>query len=239
MKLYYEDERVTLYHGDALEVLGSLPNLSADAVITDPPYTERTHAKAKSNKGEGHDARVMDFDSFSEADLMAALAECGRVTRRWVVATLAYQHSFKLEERPPPGLRMMRIGAWVKTNPMPQISADRPGTGWESIAYMHREDTKPAWNGGGRAGNYVLPVVQNEGHPTVKPLSMVQDFVRRFTNPGDVILDPFTGSGTTLRAAIDEGRKAIGVEIDERYCELIATRISQGAFDFSVLEATQ
>ena len=119
---------------------------------------------------------------------------------------------------------------------MPQISADRPGQGWESIAYMHRADVKPSWNGGGRAGNYVLPVQQGEGHPTVKPLAMACDWVRLFTNPGDVVLDPFAGSGTTLRAAVNEGRRAIGVEIDERYCELIAKRLAQGALDFT--EAT-
>lgn len=235
MSLYYEDEHVTLYHGDCREVLAELGDKSIDAIITDPPYTERTHKMAKSNKGKGHGTKSINFSPFTDSDLIAALTECGRVSRRWVIATLAYQHAFKLEEQPPPGLRMMRIGAWVKTNPMPQISADRPGTGWESIAYLHRDDVKSCWNGGGRAGNYVLPVVQNEGHPTVKPLSMVQDFVRRFTNPGDTILDPFAGSGTTLRAAIDEGRKAIGVELKERYCEIIATRLAQGAFDFAGL----
>lgn len=235
MTLYYQDEHVTLYHGDSAGVLASLSDRSVDAVITDPPYTERTHKMAKTNKGKGHGTKSIDFKAFTDDDLMNALGECGRVSRRWVVATLAYQHAFKLEEQPPAGLRMMRIGAWVKTNPMPQISADRPGTGWESIAYLHRDDVKPSWNGGGRAGNYVLPVVQNEGHPTVKPLSMVQDFVRRFTDPGDVVLDPYAGSGTTLRAAVDEGRRAIGVELEERYCEIIAKRLAQGAFDFAAL----
>lgn len=232
MNRYYQDDFVTLYHGDCREVLASMADESVAAVLTDPPYTERTHGNAKTNKGKGHGVKALTFDAITDGDLSGVLAECGRVSRGWVVATLAYQHAFAYDEAPPDGLRCLRLGVWVKTNPMPQISADRPGQGWESIAYMHRADAKPSWNGGGRAGNYVLPVQQGEGHPTVKPLAMVSDWVRLFTNPGDVVLDPFAGSGTTLRAAVDEGRRAIGVEIDERYCELIAKRLAQGALDF-------
>lgn len=235
MSIYYEDERLTLYHGDCREVLAGIAEKSAKAVITDPPYTERTHSNAKTNKGKGHGVKAIEFAPFTDEDLSSSLRECGRVSQGWVIATLAYQHAFELERTPPEGLRPLRTGVWVKTNPMPQISADRPGQGWEAIAYLHREDVKPAWNGGGGHGNYIHAVVQNEGHPTVKPLPMLRDMVRKFTNPGDTVLDPFAGSGTTLRAALDEGRKAIGVEIDERYCEIIAKRVSQGAFDFGGL----
>ena len=231
-KKYYEDDSVTLYHGDSREVLAALADQSVDCVITDPPYTERTHGMAKTNKGKGHGVKAIGFDSFTDDDLASALAECGRVTRRWVIASLDYAHAFGLEYNTPPGLRVMRLGVWVKTNPMPQISADRPGQGWEAIAYLHRDDVKPAWNGGGRHGNFIAPVQQNAGHPTVKPLGMVTDWVEWFTSPGETVLDPFAGSGTTLRAAVNVGRKAIGVELDERYCELIANRLAQGAFDF-------
>lgn len=236
MSLYYEDEHVTLYHGDALEVMATMADQSVSAVITDPPYTEWTHKNAKTNKGKGHGVKAIKFTSFTGADLEKSLVECGRVSSGWVVATLAYQHTFALDREAFP-LRMLRVGVWVKTNPMPSISADRPAQGWESIAYMHRRDVKPAWNGGGKHGNYILPVVQNAGHPTVKPLPMLQDMVRKFTSPGDVVFDPFAGSGTTLRAALDEGRKAVGVEMNESYCELIAKRLSQGAFDFGGITA--
>ena len=191
MKPYYEDDLVTLYHGDCREFFASLEDSSVDCVITDPPYTERTHGQAKTNKGAGHGVKAIDFKAFTNADLLNALRESGRVTRRWVVTSLDYAHAFEFDQNPPPGLRSLRVGIWVKS------------------------------------GVWTHPVVQNEGHPTVKPLPMVADWVRLFTNPGDTILDPFVGSGTTLRAAKDEGRKAIGVELDERYCEVIAKRLSQ------------
>lgn len=75
------------------------------------------------------------------------------------------------------------------------------------------------------------------GHPTAKPLPMVQDMIRKFSNRGDTVLDPFAGSGTTLRAAVNEGRKAIGIELDERYCEVIAKRLAQGVLDFEGMGA--
>lgn len=239
---YYQDNLVTLYLGDALEHLAMLEDASIDAVITDPPYDARTHAQARTNKNgygtSGNGNRVLSggsnvrFESWDHAAQLALFAELGRVSKGWVVSTVATDTAFRFEvEKPPSGLRVLRVGAWVKTNPMPIISADRPAMGWEPIVYLHREDTKPVWNGGGRAGNYVLPTSQGSGHPTQKPLAMVRDLVRRFTNPAGLVVDPFAGTGTTLRAAADEGRRAIGVEIDERWCEVAALRLAQQAFD--------
>jgi site-specific DNA-methyltransferase (adenine-specific) len=227
MEPYYSDDLVTLYLGDCREVLASLEDRSVDCVITDPPYDNRTHSMARTNKGRGHGNRAIDFECFDQAAQTALFTELGRVTRRWVVSTLPTSAAFQFDLEPPPGLRCLRVGVWLKKSPMPQISADRPGMGWEPIVYMHRDDEKPTWNGGGKAGNYYLSSVSGTGHPTSKPLGMVADWVRHFTNAGQTVLDPFAGSGTTLRAAKDEGRRAIGVELDERYCELIAARLAQ------------
>lgn len=231
MKPYYADDLVTLYHGDSREALADMPDMSVDAVITDPPYSANTHDQAKTNKGKGHGVKAVSFDSVTEEELRVVFEQLGRVTRRWVVATVDYKHAFHFDWTPPTGLRMLRIGVWVKPNPMPQISGDRPGQGWEAIAFMHRADVKPTWNGGGRSGVWTTAVAQNTGHPTAKPLPMLRDWVSLFTNPGDVVLDPYAGSGTTLRAAADNGRRAIGFEIDERYCEIAAKRLGQQAFD--------
>lgn len=232
MKPYYEDDAVTLYHGDCLEVLADMADQSVSAVLTDPPYTERTHKKARSLTAGHVTEGISTFASITDADLRAVLSECGRVSRGWVVATLDYRHAVEFDVTPPVGLKCQRVGVWVKTNPTPQLTGDRPAQGWEAIAYFHRADLRSRWNGGGRHGNYVTRIADPTGHPTTKPLSMLSDWVRLFTNPGDVVLDPFAGSGTTLRAAADEGRRAIGIEIDERYCELIAKRLAQGALDF-------
>ncbi len=228
MKPYYADESVTLYHGDCREILASMASESVAAVITDPPYTERTHKKARTPERDG----VTAFAAITDADLDEILAECGRVSTGWVISTLDYRHAVGYDVNPPAGLKVQRLGVWVKTNPTPQLTGDRPAQGWESIAYMHRSDRRSSWSGGGAHGNHVSPIPPPEGHPTAKPLPLVAKWVRWFTKPGDLILDPFAGSGTTLRAALDEGRRAIGVELEERYCEVIARRLSQGVLDF-------
>lgn len=230
---YYVDDAVTLYHADALEWLPEQPASSVACVITDPPYTERTHANQRSRWNGGHGKPdvitkgVTKFGAITDDDLTTALVELGRVTCGWVIATLDYRHAVGFDVNPPAGLAVRRVGVWVKTNPTPQLSGDRPAQGWEAIAYMHRADSRSRWNGGGKHGNFITAIPRPEGHPTAKPLSLVADLVRLFTDPGDVVLDPFAGSGTTLRAAKDEGRNAVGLEVDERYCELIAKRLTQ------------
>lgn len=232
--VYYQDDLVTLYRGNSLAWLADQPDQSVDAVITDPPFDARTHGMARSNNRANGTQRVLTdlsavgFAHMDHESQLAMFAEFGRVTRRWVISNLATDTAFRFEvERAPEGLRVLRIGAWIKTNPMPMISADRPAMGWEPLAYLHRVDVKPTWSGGGKAGNYVLPTSQGSGHPTQKPLNMVADWVRRFTNPGDLVLDPFAGTGTTLVAAKEEGRRAIGIEADERWCEVAANRLTQ------------
>lgn len=222
MKPYYEYGGIAIYHGDCREMLP----LPCSAVVTDPPFAALTHANAKTNRG-GNGVRAIAFDSMDANEVRDLLRLLGQCSEGWVVSSLDWRHAFDMDAHPPDGLRVMRIGVWVKPNPMPQISADRPAQGWEAIAYLHREDRKPAWNGGGSHGNFWLPVQQSESHPTQKPLSMLLTIVERFTGAGDLILDPFMGSGTTLRAAKDLGRRAIGIEIEERYCEIAAKRLAQ------------
>lgn len=242
VKPYYEDDLVTLYHGDSRDVMAGMGDTSVNAVITDPPYSENTHKNARSNSSSARKRsnRVLsgirkDFGSISAEGLKSSLTECGRVSSGWVIATLDYHHAFTYEESPPDGLRLMRLGVWLKTDPMPQISGDRPAPGWETIAYLHRSDRRSKWNGGGKHGNWYGPKEHAGQHPTAKPAAMIENWVRLFTNHGDTILDPFAGSGTTLLAAKNEGRRSIGVELDEAYCEVIAKRLSQEVFDLGAI----
>lgn len=220
MKPYYVDERagITIYHGDCREVL---PSVSADVCITDPPYGRTTHEGARTGD---ETETLVDFASITADELRSAFALMD--VRRWVVATLEWQAVSPLESSPPPGLRFVRMGVWVKPNGAPQFTGDRPATGWEAVAILHREGGPMSWNGGGHHAVWEFPKINGE-HPTQKPAALVRKFVALFSDPGETVLDPFMGSGTTLRAAKDLGRKAIGIEIEERYCEIAAKRLGQ------------
>ena len=222
MKPYYTDDAVTIWHGDCLDVLP----VESDMVLTDPPFSEKPHKNAKSNKGGPHARKVIDFQAIDFQAIDSVMRLCGNC-RGWFVAFMDWRHIAALETSPPEPWEFMRFGVWLKSNPMPQISADRPANGWDGIVYLRRADTRPPWHGGGKHGNWYGPVITDGLHPTTKPNALLETMVERFTTAGDTILDPFMGSGTTLVAAKNLGRKAIGIEIEEKYCEIAAKRCSQ------------
>lgn len=231
MRTVYDAHGITVIHGKAEDYLATLSDDSVDVTITDPPFSERTHAMARSHHTHappggralsGSKAQFAHMDDVSVRDLFHDL---GAVTRRWVVSSLDYRHAVGLEAEPPPTLRVLRIGAWVKTNPMPILSGDRPAQGWEAFVCCWSGEGKPSWNYGGRAINYVGPTSQGTGHPTSKPLAMIESWVRAFSAPGDLILDPFGGSGTTALACHNLGRRCVTVEEREDYAGIIVGRL--------------
>ncbi len=220
MKPYYDHGGIQIYHGDCLDVLPTLGPV--DLVLTDPPYGAQTHAGAQTGRDGG--VPLVDFDSMTADELRC----CFSLTRprRWLVSFMEWRHLAQMEDAPPEGLRFVRFGIWVKPNGAPQFTGDRPATGWEAVGIFHAEGGRMRWNGGGHHAVWTEPKVTSD-HPTGKPLKLVQKLVVLFSDATETILDPFMGSGTTLRAAKDLGRKAIGIEIEERYCEIAANRLRQ------------
>jgi len=245
---YYQDEHVTLWHGDCIDVLADVSPV--EHVITDPPYSAHVHGATRSSRmvsasdrggRYGADTRRNVDLGFAHLD-PTVRAECAghfaRLASRWVLVFSDVESTRDWrDDMASHGLDYVRTGAWVKVGCTPQFSGDRPAVGFEAITVMHSKGRK-RWNGGGGRGVWSHPIVLDRGrngarlHTTQKPLSLMGELVGLFTDPGDVILDPFAGSGTTLVAAKQAGRKAIGVELDERYCEAAARRLSQGVLDF-------
>lgn len=246
MRPYYDDAGVTIYHGDCLDVLPTLGPV--DHVITDPPYEVEAHTKGRRVKRNEGNApldkwawmdrngtpryEVLDFPAISEEDRRVCGAEFARVARRWVLVFCQAEAAHIWErELVAGGATRRRWCVWTKPDGQPQFSGDRPGVGYETIVACHAKGAS-RWNGGGAVG--VFTHVKSDGrgrapHPTTKPEPLMRELVALFTDPGETILDPFMGSGTTLVAAKRLGRKAIGIEREEKYCEIAAKRLAQGA----------
>lgn len=212
---YYSDDLVTLWHGDCLEVTAWL---EADALVTDPPY-----GMAYVNR---HGRAISGDNDCAARD--GALLMWGEGRPALVFGT------WKVER--PTGVRQVMV--WDKSG----------GNGFGSTRYPWgntHEDVYligkwPKIKAAGRARDGFTPAishsvlrfpVQNSmagdrpDHPTPKPPALMEHLISKC--PPGVVADPFAGSGTTLLAAKAIGRKAIGVEIDERYCEMAAKRLSQ------------
>ena len=211
----------TLYQGDCAALLPTLGPV--DCVITDPPYSANTHKMAKTNKGAGHGVSLLTFASLTGEQFDSVMSCCLAAADGWVIATCDYKHAARWYEAP----AFVRLGAWVKPNPMPQISADRPGQGFETVLILHGGKTPKKWNRGGGSGVWTFPVHGNSEVPTQKPLALIACFVRDFTQPGQVIADPFMGSGTTGVAALQAGRRFVGIERDAGHFAIACKRIEQ------------
>ena len=209
----------TLHLGDCRTILPALPKV--DAVITDPPYAARTHKMAKTNKGKGHGTTLVDFAALTDEDFAACMAQWLELAKGWVIATCDYRHARLAYDLP----EFVRLGAWLKPNPMPQISADRPGQGFETVLILHAGKIKKAWNRGGGSGIWTFPVIGDAEVSTQKPLGLIRAFMSDFTDCGHVIADPFMGSGTTGVAAVEQGRGFIGIERDAVRFDIACRRI--------------
>ncbi len=233
MKPYYpEKDGITIYCGDAREVISQLPQ--PDSVITDPPFSDDTHTGARTRLGGAGEtldiATSIDFESMTADEIRDILSAANPA--RWIVATIDWRHVLPLSIEPPVGQRFVRFGVWVKPNGAPQFTGDRPGPGWEAVAMFHALGGRMKWNGGGTRAVWTH-MVTHGFHKAQKPLSLIKEFVQLFTDRGELILDPFMGSGTTLRAAKDLGRRAIGIELSEEYCEIAARRLDQKVLAFT------
>jgi site-specific DNA-methyltransferase (adenine-specific) len=132
------------------------------------------------------------------------------------------------------GAKPKRIGVWIKPDAMPQFTGDRPGMGYESIVFAHAPG-RCRWNGGGRVGVFSHNKNSNGGgpspHPTTKPVSLMLELLELFTDPDEVVLDPFAGSATTGVACLRLGRRFIGIEKDAGFYRTALERMqaeSQG-----------
>lgn len=226
--------------GDCIEGMAAMADRSVDHVICDPPYSARVHSKsmrgANGWKGEISVARELGFDHLDEVAMLASAGAFARLAKRWILVFCDVESSHRWSEALSMyGAEVMRIGAWIKVGGAPQFTGDRPGVGFEAIVIAHaaRTSGRTRWNGGGRHAVWSHPIVLDRGdgnekrvHTTQKPVTLMESLVNDFTDAGDLVLDPFAGSGTTGVAALRNGRRFIGFERDAKYHAIAMKRLS-------------
>jgi len=206
---YYQDDLVTLYHGDCLELM---PLIEADVLVTDPPYGYEYYSRRSASKKQ---QPIHNDDSIALRD---------EVLREWCDRPAVVFGSWK-RKRPE---RITNMLIWNKGAFPGMGDLYAPwGTSHEEIYVMGTWPRRL----GGRAASVLThkppPPGANAGraHPNEKPTALIRDLIGKC--PPGTILDPFAGSGSTLRAAKDLGRKAIGIEIDERWLDGAVRKLAQ------------
>jgi site-specific DNA-methyltransferase (adenine-specific) len=147
------------------------------------------------------------------------------VSLRWVILFCAIEQLGRYQDAV--GDAWIRAGAWVKTNPTPQFTGDRPATWGEGIAIMHRPGRK-LWNGGGHPASwhYAINTSKHRVHETQKPTKLMLELVRLFSDPDELVWDPYCGSGTTGVACLRLGRRFLGHEMQPHYAAVAAERLA-------------
>ena len=246
----------TIILGDCIEALKALPPKSVDLVFADPPYNLQLGGdllRPDNSKVDAVDDDWDRFESFATYDAFtkAWLTECRRVLKDdgaiWVIGS--YHNIFRV------GCTLQDLGFWIlndiiwrKSNPMPNFKGTRFTNAHETLIWASKgkgarrytfnyDAMKMANDELQMRSDWTLPLCTGEerlkdehgvkAHPTQKPEALLHRVILASTKPGDIVLDPFFGTGTTGAAAKRLGRRYVGIERDEAYAKVAADRIAK------------
>lgn len=270
-KPYYEDEWVTIYHGDVMEVGPALRPFSINAVVTSPPYAEQRIAQYGGVAEDNYPLWTLSWFSHIRESLIPQASLLVNLREHVANGSISdYVHRTRMCLRRADWIEIDEL-IWVKPDSPPLGSVKRPRRSWERIlwfsltpdpacypkqnghpsdrigmhssapaskGWLHAGQSEGVESGVARCRDVVEIALRNQppgiDHPAVFPPPLAAWLMGLVSREGDTILDPFMGSGTTLVAAKYGGRKAIGIEIEERYCEIAAKRMGQGVLDVAV-----
>ena len=201
-----------------------------DHVITDPPYEQISHdASGSIRRSDGVDNPVAipfaGIDNYRADAVAITRARCLGWALYFCTTEGVALWRDEIERH---GLKYKTPCIWVKPDAMPKFNGQGPSHGHECIVSAWCGPGYSVWNGGGRRGTFIHncnPPNRHGIHPTEKPVSLMTELVQLFTNPGQIVCDPFMGSGSTGIACVRTGRKFIGIELNPEYYAIAKARI--------------
>jgi len=235
---YYEDNYCTIYHGDCLEIIPQLEPV--DLVLTDPPYCSGAHESQKRGKRNNLTPESIKVRPIIEMDSMGTLG-FEWVTRKWFLTARKITN------------QSGHLACFTDWRMYPQISILLEAAGWRLTNLIIWDKGYPGLGSGFRAQHEFVSLSSNgqpkwysydygnvlkntrltkTQHPHEKPIELLEKLIKTCSQENNIILDPFMGSGTTLIATQQLNRKAIGIEIEEKYCEIAVKRLAQEVLAF-------
>lgn len=231
------EENIILKNMSCFDFLPTIKSKSIDLILIDPPYEVSRDTNFQSGEALGKDTdrfRIsMEFGDWDKnfTGLDVVIEECYRILRPggtiicfydlWKITTLK-------EYIEKAGFKQIRFIEWIKTNPVPINSKINYLTNAREIAVSAVKSGKPTFNSSYDNGIYKYPICHGKDrfHETQKPLALFEELIKKHSNENDIILDCFSGSGTTAVASYNTNRKFIGCEISDIYYQKSVNRIN-------------
>ena len=254
MNPYYEADGITIYHGEACAVLATLPEASCDVLLTDPPYS--SGGMFRGDREASPDAKYRGWSQNADGSSRKPSADYGtfggdsRDQRSFMLWVSAW--SFGALRATRPGGVAFMFSDWRQV-PAATDALQMGGWTWRGLNVWDKGIGRPmkgrfrnhiefvAWGTNGAvdgSNEYPSALIQvptvghgEREHVTQKPADLLQHLLRVVPGERLTALDPFMGSGSTLVAARNLGHRCIGIEVEERYCEIAAKRLAQGVLD--------
>lgn len=233
-----------VYHIDCLQGLKKIKAESVDMIFTDPPYYQYRAKNVKGLKNHKDVVTEFEFDAYKTEEeylkfLEDVLAECFRVAKPGAAGYLFCGDDFvsyinRMVEKV--GFQFRKVIHWHKTNPFPAIHTRKMySNSMEMIVHFSKGSPK-TWNHKevNKMHNFIESPIcmgkERKEHKTQKPLKVCTPFIEISSNEGDLVLDPFMGSGSTAVAAYLLNRNFIGFELSETYCKIIEQRFEEQGY---------
>lgn len=222
---YYQHRGITIYHADCREILPQLQKQSIDVLLTDPPYGISYESRRSEHPG-GLPVRIQGDDTLNGLRDVLPVVDRLMKSDRHAYVFAAPMRIGEAAEAVAEYWRVKNVLVWDKGN------AGGAGdcfagyaANWEAIIYANKGRRHLLGPRPRSIYRYDWQGQRDPVHPTVKPAGVMRWLLAKSSEPGETLLDPFMGSGVTLQAAAELGRKAIGIEIEERYCEAAVARL--------------